>query len=74
MVDNGKTDKLSHSALVSSYKGKLGQKYLVKLGQIIMQFLIFIRTESRAAVYVRMHIYTVAVYMHMLFSNCFIKR
>lgn len=68
-MDNGKTGELSHKALVSSYNGKLGQKCLVKLWQIIMQFLFFIRAESRAAVYIHIHIHTVVLYMHILFCN-----
>lgn len=38
MVDNGKTGELSHKAPGNSYSGKLGQKYLIKLRQIIRQF------------------------------------
>lgn len=37
MVDNGKTGELSHKVPGGSYSGKLGQKYLLKLRQIIMQ-------------------------------------
>lgn len=38
MVDNGKTGEVSHKAPGDSYSGKLGQKYLRKLKQIIIQF------------------------------------
>lgn len=38
VMDNGKTGELSHEAPGNSYSGKLGQKYCIKLRQIIMQF------------------------------------
>lgn len=38
MVDSGKTGEVCHKAPGDSYSVKLGQKYLRKLRQIIMQF------------------------------------
>lgn len=70
MVDNGKRDELSHRALgtdtVESW-AKISYKAETDPNTI----LIFIRSETRAAVHI--HICRAAVYMHISFWNCFMK-